>query len=67
MGAHIGATFHFQFNEAEKMLLAHATRVMDMGINLSQVVKIAVNQSEDIAISPKVKQTDVAHSTQRPG
>jgi hypothetical protein len=49
------------------MLLVHATRMMDMGINLPQVVKITVNQSEDIGIYQKVKQTDVAHSVQEPG
>jgi hypothetical protein len=29
------------------MLLVHATRVMNMGIDLPQVVKITVNQSEE--------------------
>ena len=37
------AALHFGLNEAKQVLLVHATGVVDVGVDLSQVVEVAVN------------------------
>ena len=39
--AYVRGMLHFRFNESEQMLLVHTPRVMNMGINLSNIVKIS--------------------------
>ena len=42
--AHMRIVLHLMLDEAEQMLLVHATRVMNVRINLAQVIEVTVEQ-----------------------
>ena len=37
---YIRATFHFRLDKTQKMFLVHATRMMNVSIDLSDVIKV---------------------------
>jgi hypothetical protein len=61
---YLWATFHFRLDEPKKMLLVHATRMMNMGVNLSHVVKISavVAQIQSRNNNNERAPTDGAHA-----
>jgi len=44
--SHIGLPFQFRFDEAEKMLLVHTRRVMNMSVYFSNVIEIPVHMRQ---------------------
>ena len=38
---HIWTTLHFRLNETKQMFLIHAAGMMNVGVNLSDIIKVA--------------------------
>ena len=63
-GTHLWAVLHLEFNEAEKVLLIHAARMVHVSIHFASVVEVAMERRrEHIRVKRvKTRPTDEGHA-----